>query len=102
MSLEAGYIPEYLYDTIHQDDGNPVLLIDKISKENIEDTNIIDKITLKEIISKLEPRDRQIVVMRYFQDKTQTEIAKILGISQVQVSRIEKKILNYMRETMKN
>lgn len=102
MSLEAGYMPEYLYDTIHQDDGSPVLLIDKISKESVEDISIIDKITLKEIISKLEPRERQIVVMRYFQDKTQTEVAKKLGISQVQVSRIEKKILNYMRETMKN
>lgn len=102
MSLEAGYIPEYLYDTIHQDDGSPVLLIDKISNESIEDISVVDRITLKEIISKLEPRERQIVVMRYFQDKTQTEIAQKLGISQVQVSRIEKKILNRMRESMKN
>jgi RNA polymerase sporulation-specific sigma factor len=102
MSLEAGYIPEYLYDTIHQDDGSPVLLIDKISNESIEDISVVDRITLKEIISKLEPRERQIVVMRYFQDKTQTEIAQKLGISQVQVSRIEKKILNRMKESMKN
>lgn len=102
MSLEAGYIPEYLYDTIHQDDGSPVLLIDKISNESIEDISVVDRITLKEIISKLEPRERQIVIMRYFQDKTQTEIAQKLGISQVQVSRIEKKIINRMRESMKN
>ena len=53
------------------------------------------------MISKLEPRERQIIMMRYFQDKTQTEIAEKLGISQVQVSRIEKKILSRMRESMK-
>ncbi len=102
MALEAGYSPEYLYDTIHQDDGNPILLIDKISDESCEDLNVVDRITLKEMISKLEPRERQIVVMRYFQDKTQTQIANKLGISQVQVSRIEKKILTRMRESMKN
>jgi len=102
MALEAGYNPEYLYDTIHQDDGSPVLLIDKISNESIEDISIVDRITLKELISRLEPRERQIVVMRYFQDKTQTEIANKLGISQVQVSRIEKKILSRMRDSMKN
>lgn len=102
MALESGYTPEYLYATIHQDDGSPVLLIDKISDESAEDISVVDHITLKEMISKLESRERQIVVMRYFQDKTQTEIAKKLGISQVQVSRIEKKILNRMRESMKN
>lgn len=102
MALEAGYSPEYLYDTIHQDDGSPILLIDKISDESCEDLNVVDRITLKEMISKLEPRERQIVVMRYFQDKTQTQIANKLGISQVQVSRIEKKILTRMRESMKN
>jgi len=101
MALESGYNPEYLYDTIHQDDGSPVLLIDKLSNEKIEDTSIIDRITLKEMISKLEPRERQIIMMRYFQDKTQTEIAEKLGISQVQVSRIEKKILSRMRESLK-
>lgn len=102
MALESGYAPEYLYSTIHQDDGNPVLLIDKISDESTEDISLVEHITLKEMISKLESRERQIVVMRYFQDKTQTEIAKKLGISQVQVSRIEKKILIRMRESMKN
>ncbi|MCR1897796.1 RNA polymerase sporulation sigma factor SigF [Irregularibacter muris] len=102
MALEAGYSPEYLYDTIHQDDGTPILLIDKISDENVEDDNLVEILTLKQMISQLEARERQIVVMRYFQDKTQTEIAKKLGISQVQVSRIEKKILGKMKEAMKN
>ena len=49
------------------------------------------------MLSKLKPRDRQIIVMRYFKDKTQVEVAKMLGISQVQVSRIEKRILKDMR-----
>lgn len=102
MALESGYSPEYLYDTIHKEDGSPILLIDKIKDDSIEEENIDERIMLKEIISKLEPRERQIVVMRFFQDKTQTEIAKKLGISQVQVSRIEKKIISNMRESMGN
>ena len=56
------------------------------------------RLTLKDLLSKLEKRERTIIVMRYFQDKTQSEIAKLLDISQVQVSRIEKRILKKMRE----
>jgi len=98
MSLEACYTPDYLYEVIHHDDGNPVMLIDKIGSDVDEEENFIDKITLKEMISRLPPRERQIVVMRYFQDKTQNEIAEHLNISQVQVSRIEKKILSKLKE----
>jgi RNA polymerase sporulation-specific sigma factor len=61
----------------------------------------VDRIMLKEAIAKLEPRERQIIFLRYFKDQTQTEIAKILGISQVQVSRIEKRVLQNMKDLMK-
>ncbi|MPW26332.1 RNA polymerase sporulation sigma factor SigF [Alkalibaculum sp. M08DMB] len=98
MALEACYAPDYLYEVIHHDDGNPVMLIDKIGSDEKHEENFLDKITLKEIISRLPPRERQIVVMRYFQDKTQNEIAENLNISQVQVSRIEKKILIKLKE----
>ncbi len=100
MAMEAASVPEYLYDTIHQDDGSPIFLIDKVATEEDKSGEMLDRLTLKEMIHKLKPRERQIIMMRYFQDKTQTQIAQKLGISQVQVSRIEKRILNKMRQSM--
>lgn len=102
MAMEACYTPDYLYDVIHHDDGNPVMLIDKIESEEKDEEKILDKITLKEMISSLPKRERQIVFMRYFQDKTQNEIAETLNISQVQVSRIEKKILIKLKNNYNN
>lgn len=67
-----------------------------------EETRNVDIMDLKTAISKLEERERQIIVLRYFKDMTQQQIAKVLGISQVQVSRIEKKVLKNMREKMEN
>jgi RNA polymerase sporulation-specific sigma factor len=100
MAIDSSAAPEYLYDTIHQDDGSPIFLIDKISTDHDNSSDMLDRIMLKEMISKLRPRERQIIMMRYFQDKTQVQIAKMLGISQVQVSRIEKKIIDKMRQSM--
>jgi len=102
MAMDSSHHPEYLYDVIHHDDGAPIHLMDKISEtDSPEDNEVIDRILLKDVIAKLEPRERQIIVLRYFKDKTQTEIASVLGISQVQVSRIEKKILKSMKDLMK-
>ncbi|MBM7613531.1 RNA polymerase sporulation sigma factor SigF [Alkaliphilus hydrothermalis] len=102
MALDSSCHPEYLHDVIHHDDGAPIHLMDKISEtDSPEDNEVIDRILLKDVIAKLEPRERQIIVLRYFKDKTQTEIAQVLGISQVQVSRIEKKILKSMKDLMK-
>jgi RNA polymerase sporulation-specific sigma factor len=100
VAMESSVEVESLYSTIHQNDGNPVYLIDKLDKERGSSGNMIEKIALKEIIGKLKPKERQIIVMRYFYDKTQTEVAKEIGVSQVQVSRIEKKVLESMRETL--
>lgn len=100
MALESSYQPEYLYDVVHQNEGTPLYLIDKISDESEEDKDLVDKILLKDILNQLPPRDRQVIVFRYFKDKTQTEVAKLLGISQVQVSRIEKKIIEDMRKIL--
>lgn len=90
---------------------NPIESIDevvedeqiKIEKINIgkdESTQIVERIALKESIEKLDVREKQIIILRYFRDKTQSQVAKIIGITQVQVSRIEKKILNSMREKL--
>lgn len=101
MALDSNVQPDYLYDVIHQDDGSPVHLIDKISETSTKDDGeVIDRIALSEVLSKLKSRERQIIVLRYFKDKTQTEIAQMLGISQVQVSRIEKKVLQHMKELL--
>ncbi|MCF6464060.1 RNA polymerase sporulation sigma factor SigF [Clostridium sp. Cult1] len=100
MALESSYHPDYLYDVVHQNEGNPLFLIDKISAEEDREKDIIEKIILKEMLSKLKERDRQVIVLRYFKDKTQVQVAELLGISQVQVSRIEKKIIEEMKRML--
>lgn len=100
MALESSYQPDYLYDVIHQEDGNPLKVIDKISLDEDSEEDIIDNIVLKEILSHLKERDRQVIILRYFKDKTQVEVAKLLGISQVQVSRIEKRIIEDIKSKL--
>lgn len=100
FALESANGMQYLYDTIHQDDGSPVLLIDKLSENFEEDNEIVDKLALKEALTNLDNKSRQIIMLRYFKDKTQVQVAKMLGISQVQVSRIEKKVLKLMKERL--
>ncbi|NLY78104.1 MAG: RNA polymerase sporulation sigma factor SigF [Tissierellia bacterium] len=100
MAMESSYHPEYLYDVVHQDDGNPLLLIDKVGLEEDGEGDLIDRIVLKELLSELKERDRQVIILRYFKDKTQVEVANLLGISQVQVSRIEKKIIEEMKKKL--
>ncbi len=100
FALESANGLQYLYDTIHQDDGSPVLLIDKLSENYEEDNELVDKLALKEALTNLDNKSRQIIMLRYFKDKTQVQVAKMLGISQVQVSRIEKKVLKIMKERL--
>ena len=102
FALESVNNMQYLYDTIHQDEGTPVLLIDKLSESPDEDNNMIDKIALREAINSLDIKSKEIIMLRYFKDKTQIQVAKMLGISQVQVSRIEKKVLVLMRKYLED
>lgn len=99
LAMEAGCSPESLYTTISEGDSSPILLIDRINGETVgNEVDIIDKLALRQILDTLKPREKQIIVLRYFKEKTQVEIAKMLGISQVQVSRIEKKILDDIKK----
>lgn len=98
MALEANHAPESLYSTLHEGDNSPILLIDRIDEGTDEESEVINKIALKQVLDTLKPREKQIIILRYFKEKTQTQIAKMLGISQVQVSRIEKKILSQMKK----
>ncbi len=72
--------------------------MDKIEDENQDQERLLNHMVLKELIQGLEEKDREIILRRYFENQTQTEIAKALNISQVQVSRLEKRILKQMRE----
>ncbi|MBP2032480.1 RNA polymerase sporulation-specific sigma factor [Clostridium algifaecis] len=100
FASESANSMQYLYDTIHQDDGSPVLLIDKLSQNPNEDVEMVDRIALKETLQNLDVKSRQIIMLRYFKDKTQVQVAKMLGINQVQVSRIEKKVLKMMKDIL--
>ena len=98
MSLESGAEVESLHKIIYQGDGNDISLMDRIQeKENGQDA-ALNRIFLDEILKKLEARERQLIYMRYFKDMTQTEIAAEMGISQVQVSRMEKRILKQLKD----
>ena len=78
-------------------DGKQLTIFDKISTGKDEEEIITNKMLINQLINEIEDRDKEIILLRFFKEKTQTEVAKILGISQVQVSRIERKILNNMR-----
>jgi len=101
FATESSNSLQYLYDVIHQDDGAPVLLIDKLSETGSEDNEVVDKLILKEVLGNLDSKARQIILLRYFKDITQIQVARMLGISQVQVSRIEKKVLKIMKDKLK-
>ena len=98
MVLEAGAEVESLHKTIYQGEGTELSLLDKIPEKENRQEKLLDKVLLEELLGRLETEERKLIYMRYFQDMTQTEIARQLHISQVQVSRMEKKILKNLRE----
>ncbi len=98
LAMEANTEVDSLQAVIYQGDGRPITLSDKIDQAPKEETNMIDRLLLGEILNQLPPQEKQIIVFRYFQDRTQTEIGDLLGISQVQVSRVEKRVLEKMRK----
>lgn len=91
-SLEAVQMPTSIHETLYQDDGDPIYVIDQLSNEK-DEINWFDRIALKEVLDKLSDKEKEIIQMRFFQDKTQTEVANLIGLSQVQVSRIERQAL---------
>jgi RNA polymerase sporulation-specific sigma factor len=95
FAQDAMRTPSSIHETVYENDGDPITLIDQISDE--EEHKWFDRLALKDAITSLPERERLIVYLRYFKDQTQSEVAKRLGISQVQVSRLEKKILTYIR-----
>lgn len=100
MAIEANTEIESIYKTVYQGDGNEIYLLDKLPGKTDENEKAVNSIALKQIMDELSAEERTLIELRYFQDKTQTEVAKTLSVSQVQVSRMEKRILLKMREKM--
>jgi RNA polymerase sporulation-specific sigma factor len=96
MAQEASRTPSSIHETVYENDGDPITILDQIADQS--ESKWFDKIALKEAIRELDERERLIVYLRYYKDQTQSEVADRLGISQVQVSRLEKKILHQMKD----
>lgn len=99
-ALEAVQTPTSLYELAYHDGGDPIFLMDQIKLENPEEENFFEKFAIKEVLEKLSDKERKVIRLRFFMDKTQAEVAGIIGLSQVQVSRIEKQALLTMRKYM--
>lgn len=97
VALDANQKIESIDEEIYDDTGGETK-ISRISTNKDETGNIINSLCIQELLSSLSKRDKQIIILRYYKGKTQNEVAKMLGITQVQVSRIEKKLLREMRE----
>ena len=95
IAISSSKMPLSIYDKFEEDEEGQEL-IDKLH-DGTDDNTLVDKIHLYNIINELNDREKKIIVLRYFRDKTQTEIAESLGVSQVQVSRLENKIINKLR-----
>lgn len=100
FTMDSAKMPISMFATYEDDSNKGQYLIDHFMQTGDNDT-ILDNISLKEALSSLDERDKKIVLLRFFRDKTQSEIASVLNISQVQVSRLECKIIEKMREKLK-
>lgn len=119
LALDANVEVESIYKSVYQSDGNEIYLVDQVVGEaggvghsvlegamgagnavceDIEKEKLLNHMLLQQLLDGLEDRERELISLRYFQDKTQVEVARKMGISQVQVSRMEKKILLHLRE----
>jgi len=98
QAQEAVKSPHSIHETVYENGGEPITLLDQIPNN---DKQWFEKLTLEEAIRNLTERERLIVYLRYYKDQTQSEVAERLGISQVQVSRLEKKILMDMKQMMR-
>lgn len=116
LAMESANEVESIYQSVYQSDGNELFLVDQIvaggvrkgmgqtfgAGEDYEKDELLNHILINQIMTGLPEMERKLINMRFFQDKTQTEVAKACGISQVQVSRLEKKILLKLRKEISN
>lgn len=97
FALDAIQDPISLFEPIYHDGGDPIFVMDQISDERSEDGSWLESIAIREALDRLSQRERMILTLRFFEGKTQMEVAEEIGISQAQVSRLEKAALRHMR-----
>lgn len=97
LAMESAAEVESLNKTIYQGDGNAIVLMDKLEEKQDPHEELLNHMVLNELLQGLTKEERTLIRMRYFQDKTQVQVAEVLNMSQVQVSRFEKKILKKLR-----
>lgn len=102
MALESSAEVESIYKSIPQKDGSEVCLLDRIEGQSQGSGmhQLLNKVVLEQLLAELPDMERRLIIMRYLQEKTQSEVARVLGVSQVQVSRLEKRILRQMRDKL--
>ena len=100
MALESIQEPVSLFEPVFHDDGDAIYVMDQVSDTKNTDARWIENISLSEAMDKLSPRERHILKIRFFEGKTQMEVAKEIGISQAQVSRLEKNALSAMKREL--
>lgn len=98
QAMEAGGEVESLYKPIHQKEGNEIRLMDKLEEKEQPEEKILNHMLLKQLLDTLDKEERQLIYLRYFADQTQSAVGKTMGISQVQVSRMEKRIMENLRK----
>ncbi|MDN5331627.1 MAG: polymerase sporulation-specific sigma factor [Tepidanaerobacteraceae bacterium] len=98
MALDAIQEPISLFEPIYHDGGDPIFVMDQISDDKNNDENWVSSIAIKEAMQKLNEREKMILTLRFFEGKTQMEVAQEIGISQAQVSRLEKAALKHLRK----
>ncbi|MBE0467284.1 MAG: RNA polymerase sporulation sigma factor SigF [Candidatus Desulforudis sp.] len=96
-ALEAAHSPTSLYEVVHQDEGDAIYVMDQVQNRDESESTWVERIALMELLEHLPERDRRIVIWRFFEDKTQAEVARNLGLSQVQVSRLEREALKKLK-----
>jgi RNA polymerase sporulation-specific sigma factor len=99
-AMEATQSPTSIYETLHQEDGDPIYLLDQLKGDENGDVPWLESLSIKELLDNLPERDRNIISWRFFEDKTQSEIAGKLGLSQVQVSRLERQALKKLKDLL--
>ncbi|MDE5966095.1 MAG: sigma-70 family RNA polymerase sigma factor, partial [Lachnospiraceae bacterium] len=100
FAMESAREVESIYNTVSRTNGDELLLIDRIQSKEDSSNEIVQHVTVEQLLNRLPEKEKKIIELRYYEDKTQAQIGELLGISQVQVSRIEKRILKWMRQEL--
>ena len=100
LAIDSTVAPMSIYDSVYNDGGDKIYLLDQLKNEKEESENLIDNISIKQMLESLTDKERSIIEKRYFKEKTQIELAEELGVSQAQISRIEKSALNNIKNNI--